>query len=261
MKFLRNNLWLVSLYISFPCMAQDSIESHQAGFNFEDIGFSYSLLDRATASEQPDFKKTDPEIMLHLYQLMKDTHEVFTQAGIRYWIECGTLLGAVRHGGIIPWDSDLDVEIDVHQEQEFLALRDTFKELGYDIIDMPFGYKIYARFEGLDILITENIDGRIMLQREEVKTWWGRRGQHQIHFREEELFPLKLYSFGAIEVYGPQNPYPFLFHNYGDDCLTKGFIQVSHGGNTYHPVGVVLSDEHKKPGMPIGPLEDRVQRN
>ena len=44
-----------------------------------------------------------------LNKLIKLTHEVLEKHEIQYWMCGGTLLGAVRDKGIIPWDDDGDV--------------------------------------------------------------------------------------------------------------------------------------------------------
>ena len=49
------------------------------------------------------------EHQLRLLNLLVEFDSVCTRLGITWWIDSGTLLGAVRHGGFIPWDDDLDV--------------------------------------------------------------------------------------------------------------------------------------------------------
>lgn len=54
----------------------------------------------------PDEKRELQLCELEIFDLFSD---ICNRHGLRYFIIAGTLLGAVRHGGFIPWDDDMDV--------------------------------------------------------------------------------------------------------------------------------------------------------
>ena len=63
--------------------------------------------------------------MLRIFDLLAQKH------GIKYWIARGTLLGAARHHGFIPWDSDSDIEMPLDDYVKFFQV--AAKELPADI--------------------------------------------------------------------------------------------------------------------------------
>ena len=49
------------------------------------------------------------QLQLTELELLEEADRVAKKYNISYCIIAGTMLGAVRHGGFIPWDDDVDI--------------------------------------------------------------------------------------------------------------------------------------------------------
>ena len=80
-------------------------------------------------------------------ECLQDIAKFCDMAGLRWYAMYGTLLGAVRHHGFIPWDDDVDIAL-FRKDYEFLRNNvEKFLPANYEVLDYSRKY-----VKGLDIL-------------------------------------------------------------------------------------------------------------
>ena len=60
------------------------------------------------------------EVHSVLYDILVDIHEFCVDNNIKYSLAGGTLLGAIRHNGFIPWDDDIDIQLSRPEYEKFI---------------------------------------------------------------------------------------------------------------------------------------------
>ena len=101
-----------------------------------------------------DYKVED--IQQHILKVLIAVDKVCREHGIRYWLSDGTMLGAVRHGGFIPWDDDADIAMPRPDFERFI-------KHGEEWLPKPFELQTFEKDENCTSALLKVIDGSTTL--------------------------------------------------------------------------------------------------
>ena len=174
---------------------------------------------------------------------LRDADDILFSEGVDYCIMFGTLLGLLRHDGLIPWDDDLDIIIfDIDKFEK--SCQSQFEDAGYvifkdnriiDGVEKHCGYRIHCesgipvpgqswKFPWLGVWVPD-VRGDSMTLRPEEFTYSMR-----------DFFPLDRADFLDFSVSVPRLPEKIVKLYYGSDCMEICMLH-SMDHRQYKPTG------------------------
>ena len=88
-------------------------------------------------------------MQLRLLDMLLWIDKLCKQYNIGYWISSGTCLGAVRHGGFIPWDDDIDIEMTIEDYKRFEKIISNLNKCPYTLQSHLTDPQYYHNFSKL----------------------------------------------------------------------------------------------------------------
>lgn len=147
----------------------------------------------------------------HSIKILSDLMPVFGKSGIEFFGMWGGILGSVRHGGITPLDSDIELVIFKKDKEEFIKTL-IEKKLDYDIEVSELVIKInYRKIKkiNIDVFVWEEHSDSLYASYKNMK------------FKLSDFFSLKKLKFYGIELPFPKENNLLKAIYGGDDVFSK----------------------------------------
>jgi len=185
----------------------------------------------------------------HDIEALREITQILNKNAIPYWLDDGTCLGAYRHGGVIPWDYDIDMAL---LEPDFDNAKAALSALDPDLYTVqdwsgalcPKTYLrvlVHKTMTLIDLycyrINSEKRTVRYLYALEESpyvpKKWKDRERHLMVDISFDKLFPLKKAFFEGFEVNVPGKIEDWLHEKYGEnltparlwDSVTEEYVK------------------------------------
>lgn len=101
------------------------------------------------------------DIQRAVFDIFLEVKRICEKHNLRYLLFAGTMLGAIRHKGFIPWDDDLDIALPDEDYFKFLKIAPRELPASLSLVEpgeLPHSYLLFSKVQNLNTTFLETLE-------------------------------------------------------------------------------------------------------